>query len=251
MEANEVIVEADESSLAATQAAPVVPPAPRRVSLMGSTRNRKKSRRMTLTQSISASSISAGDTEPIIVSSTAIAQQQQEEVRRIERSLIMEGSLKVMVNMLAKEDRLSQQVTSSSSAADSSSGAQQPERKISRIFSILQAMQQTFFLHQQQQGPSPPHQPLTESPSVSISRTGSVVQPPYRQQQLFAMGQSQESMVFHPSRPLRNPVLDRLNRFGSINSWTGSECSDVSSSTTLSSTPPPLVHAVPYHKDGW
>lgn len=115
-------------------------------------------------------------------------------------------------------------------------------------------MQQTFLQQQQQQ-----QQPLVES-ATPIARTGSVIQhqtPPHllRQQQLFAMGQSQDSMVFQPSRPLRNPVLDRLNRFGSINSWAGSECSDVSSSTVSSSATslatPHMVHAVPYHKDGW
>ncbi len=122
-----------------------------------------------------------------------------------------------------------------------------PERKISRIYSMLQSIQATF-IHQQhhvQIPPTlPPHQPLVESPSIG-------------RQQLLAMGQSQESLLLFPaSNPatprLKNPVMDRLNRFGSINSWAGSECSDVSSTTTTSlSPPPPMIHAVPYHKDGW
>jgi hypothetical protein len=80
-------------------------------------------------------------------------------------------------------------------------------------------------------------------------------------QHIYGMGRSQESLVLagaggvnsHPNQ--MSGAIDRNHRFGSANSWTGSQCSGFTCTTVTTSTEgtlsAPLVHAMPYHKDGW
>ncbi|KAI9561301.1 hypothetical protein GHT06_012257 [Daphnia sinensis] len=185
----------------------------------------------------------------------------------------------------------SQRSSTSSPRSSISSTSTHPERKINRIFSILHSMQQTFLQaqpfaaaaaaqqngQQPQQPPSPQQDPqfivMVPPRSTSVttvhsdacrSSNGSVrpqrLHQPSRQH-IYGMGRSQDSLVLagpgsvnsHPNH--MTTTIDRNRRFGSANSWAGSQCSGYTCTTMTTSTEAtlsaPLVHATPYHKDGW
>ena len=96
------------------------------------------------------------------------------------------------------------------------------ERKISRIFTMLQTVQSSVNLLTSAAPEIKPSMMTTASPAV--------------------FNRSDTNLSFFQP-PLRNPMKDRFVRLDTCSSWTGSECSQ-------SSIPPPLVHSVPYHKDG-
>lgn len=225
----EVIIEGEVTNSTSSSA-------PRRLSIA---RNRKKSRRLTLTQVCAEEASQNPETSA-----------SQEIPPGIEDVRSVTGSTVNLVNETPPAPPETPRRGSRMSFSLAS-----PERKMSKIFSMLQSMQQ-IFLQASLQSPTPPCSPgpqqMAPSPaachSPAIARVNSV-QPARlgKQAMLYGMGRSQDSLVV-PNR-LRNPVIDRLNRFGSINSWAGSEYSEASSA--CSGPPPPLVHAVPYHKDGW
>ncbi len=223
-------------------------------------RNRKKSRRMTLLQAC-AESVDGQIEEPTVAkppdTTTDDPITDPNNVSRSQNSVCAERIPSTPVIQEQKE---------------------QKERKISRIYWMLQSMQQAFIHPNNQENPvkpgvvhtavAPPmptnatayppvssHAQLTKSAENGPKISGSFRAVPPHLRYLQGLGQSQESMVIstHPDMPMKNPIRDRLARFGSINSWTGSEFSESSllSSSTASSAPPPLIHPVPYHKDGW
>lgn len=204
-------------------------------------RHRKKSRRLTLTQVCAEEASQSGESGGC------------QEMPSGADDAMRPGAVNLLNEMAPPVSEPSGGATRRGSRLSFSLAS--PERKMSKIFTMLQSMQQ-IFLQASLQPPTPPcspggqqmappapaacHSPAVRVNSVQPSRVG-------KQTMLYGMGRSQDSLVV-PNR-LRNPVLDRLNRFGSINSWAGSECSEASSA--CSGPPPPLVHAVPYHKDGW
>lgn len=282
----------------------------RRSSLVG--RNRKKSRRLTLTQVCSEESpishqyscsnrpqfptpienyiehrplesvSSTDDYDHLSVSRTASL---------ISFSSISSSSSSAVSSMssTSSSPKSSSQRSSTSSPRSSiSSSSTHPERKINRIFSILHSMQQTFLQAQpfaaaqngqqqpQQQEPSstqqepqfvvmvPPRSTSVTTVHSDACKSSSVrhqrVHQPSRQH-IYGMGRSQDSLVLagaasvnsHPNHVAT--TIDRNRRFGSANSWTGSQCSGFTCTTVTTSTDAtlsaPLVHAMPYHKDGW
>lgn len=227
----EVIIEGEVTNSTSSNA-------PRRLSIA---RNRKKSRRLTLTQVCAEEAAQSPDSNGSQEIPTGI-----EDIRSVTGST---------ANLVPEILPAPMEPPGTRRGSRLSFSLASPERKMSKIFSMLQSMQQ-IFLQASLQPPTPPCSPgpQTSVPppaachSPAISRVNSV-QPSRvgKQAMLYGMGRSQDSLVV-PNR-LRNPVLDRLNRFGSINSWAGSEYSEASSA--CSGPPPPLVHAVPYHKDGW
>lgn len=102
------------------------------------------------------------------------------------------------------------------------------ERKISRIFTMLQTVQ--------------------SSVNLLTSATPQVKPPAAVVPSVLSRSDTNTSLFL----PLRNPLKDRLKRLDSCSSWTGSECSQssTSSESTTCSVPPPLIHSVPHHKDG-
>ena len=229
----------------------------------GRARNRKKSRRMTLLQACAES----------VDGQTATS--------------ATDGSDSVKVST-SPEEATSERITEVSSKDPK-------ERKISRIFWMLQSMHQAFVQPSvtapndaAKLEPVPPPAtaaPVCPSPAIvspvepvspimplsKIAESGTLGSgvagggaapnsgssfraiPPHLRS-LHGLGQSEDSITGFQQvdMPLKNPIRDRLARFGSINSWAGSEYSESSllSSSTTSSAPPPLIHPVPYHKDG-
>lgn len=141
----------------------------------------------------------------------------------------------------------------------------QKERKISRIFWMLQSMHQTFIQPPNASSESSLIRPtLLSTPSSSTlpvilsadSSGNNAIELDARNlptlprtRSLYGLGQSQDSITFSSS--IKNPIRSRLDRFGSINSWAGSEYSESSllSSSTSYSAQPPLMHMIPYHRD--
>ncbi|XP_057371829.1 uncharacterized protein LOC130692779 [Daphnia carinata] len=182
--------------------------------------------------------------------------------------------------------------TSASTLSSSSSLKSGPERKINRIFSMLQSMQQTFM--QQQQQPQQQQQqqqlqlkqknpePIYEQPNQSSGsmasgmdtiqandRRGQQLRMDLQQssasapprQLLYGLGRSQDSlMTSRISGPHGNKIYMAPN-IGGANannkgpiyaSWNGSQCSGFTCTTVTSDgASPPLTHAMPFHKDGW
>jgi hypothetical protein len=206
--------------------------------------------------------------------------------------------------------------TTASTLSSSSSLKSGPERKINRIFSMLQSMQQTFMQQNQppqqppQQPPPPQQQPpppshhqgklpkpqqqqqaehIYEQPHnnrfsdsqhsgsdtiQSQDRRGRQMQLELQQQQqqqssapsrqlLYGLGRSQDSLM---STRMSSKNLMVINNSGHHNnpsghsskgpiyaSWNGSQYS-ANTYTTMTSDgagqPPPMTHAMPYHKDG-
>lgn len=242
--------------------------------------NRKKSRKLTLTQVCSDGSPKIGH--------------QQEQSK---------------VNMDA--DRISNSSSligfdsdnSATTASTSSSLKSGPERKINRIFSMLQSMQQTFLQQNQvpsQQAPpppsqQPPQQPPPQQPTSSHHQGKLPKEPIYEQphrnnrsseslesgtdtihsedrrgqqmrmelhqsatapsrQLLYGLGRSQDSLMSTRGNKSNFIVSNNSNNKGPIYaSWNGSQYS-TNTYTTMTSDgapPPPMTHAMPYHKDGW
>ena len=269
----EVIIEGEvlkSENISSSLAGSTISPA-RRTSL--ASRYRKKSRRMTLTQVCSEDTLHHSISSPVLVGRDEAAHAVPESAQQSSTD----------------DDRIS---SSSGTISTTSSVIATPERKISRIFSMLQSMQNTFFQQQQPtafvpQQQAPPHlihqeqmlqrqlsshQPAVmypRSPSVASSNAAQHSTDGYKvnsirrhQPSLYGLGSSSDSFVLASggvspvttlSRPISRPMLmERNMRLGSVNSWTGSQCSGFSGSTVSSEgPPPPLIHAMPYHKDGW
>ena len=197
-----------------------------------------------------------------------------------------------------------------STTTSSSSLKSGPERKINRIFSMLQSMQQTFLQNnppqqpppqppQQQPPPTPtsshhhhqgklPKEPIYEQPhhSSSNNRSSDSLESgtdtihsddgrgqrmrmqlqtsssaPSRQL-LYGLGRSQDSLMStaRMSAAANKTNFMAVNNSSNVNnkgpiyaSWNGSQYS-TNTYTTMTSdgaAAPPMTHAMPYHKDGW
>ena len=208
-------------------------------------RNRNKSRRLTLTQ---------------VCSDEALSKlQQSDPVASRDSDRISNSS-----SVISSESGTSRTSTSSTSSSLKAS----PDGKINRIFSMLQMMQETFLQNPPIPKPSAPAEPpqyqqeeLPASSSPAIIPTGSVNYSALnsearkihnsmqRRQMLYNMSRSQDSIVSIGAGSIANKTnsaIERTRRLGSVTSWTGSQCS-----VLTEGPPPPLVHAMPYHKDGW
>ena len=232
-------------------------------SLWARARNRKKSRKMTLLQACAESTTTNND-------GTAAA-----EISDPENS--------------GKD----QAPTAAAVAADGAICDPLKDRKISRIFQMLQNMQQAFVQPpvltasadpvsgnassssssggggggksaaaisasastssfpsaSSQTCPNADNSPGVKAPPPTTG--GGSVRVPAHLRSLRGLGQSQDC-ISYVDMPLRNPIRDRLARFGSINSWAGSEYSEASAASSGAAIPTShMVHPIPYHKDGW
>lgn len=148
---------------------------------------------------------------------------------------------------------------------------------------MIRSMQETFLQQQQQQlqqqKPNQPqyqqknNNPKTTSEDYANERQfeankgGSIrrqqLQPDLNQasmssgsstnKRLFGLGRSQDSLMSARNSESLNIKANHhlMTRNNSIHSWAGSQCSGLTSNTVMTEGPPPLVHAMPYHKDGW
>lgn len=221
------------------------------------TKNRKKSRRMTRVQGCPTE---IADSAPTRVE---LAHPAETESASISTSFTSFDS-----------------VDSRTSSSTSSSLKMGSESKINRIFSMLQRMQHNLFQQQQQKQPDQlkqlQDQQLDNNQKAMASNSGNdnhsetrklnsirpkLLQPELNQtsmssdgssRRLFGLGRSQDSLMSARTRSMAklNPRNHRLN---SVNSWTdSSQFSGLSYTTEMNEeTTPPLVHAMPYHKDGW
>lgn len=172
---------------------------------------------------------------------------------------------------------------SKSSTSTSSSHLENvPARKINRILSMIRSMQETFLQQQQQQlehqkPKQPQYQQQNNSPKTAskdctnekqseANKSGSI-----RRQQLqldlnqasmssgssinkrlLALGRSQDSLMSaRNSESLNKANHLPMTRNNSVHSFASSQCSGYTYATVMTESPPPLVHAMPYHKDGW
>ncbi len=227
------------------------------------TKNRKKSRRMTRVQVC-----------PTEIADSAPA--------RVELAHSAETESASISTSFTSFDSVDSRTSSSTSSSLKIMGS---EHKINRIFSMLQRMQHNLFQQQQQQQQQQPEQlkqlqnqqldnnlstmasnsandnhsetrklksirpklPQPELNQTSMSSDGSSTR-------LFGLGRSQDSLMSARTGSMAKPY-PRNHRLDSINSWTDSSqfSASFSYATVMSSegTTPPLVHAMPYHKDGW
>lgn len=166
-----------------------------------------------------------------------------------------------------------------SSASTSSSLKTGPDRKINRILSMIQSMQQTLFTQQQPQPAQPKqqenqeqdnfqraiaHQQSANDKHSAVGQRDSIIrqlQPDLNRislnsdsstnKRLFGLGRSQDSLMSTRnggSMNKPNPLI--LKRNNSVNSWTGSQFSGYTS-VMSEGVAPPLVHSMPHHRDGW
>ena len=224
------------------------------------TKNRKKSRRMSRVQGCS-------DEEPNANPAKV----------RPELALPAGKTVSALVNAsLTSFDS----VDSSSSPSTSPTLTARRDHKINRIFSMLQKMQHNYLPQQQQQQPDqskPPQYQLKDSDSANTIKQSEVgkhenirslqLQPDLSQssmssgessKRLFGLGRSQDSLMSAKAAgSMTKSQVNHHRRLGSINSWNGSQCSGFTTTTAaMTEGPtegptPPLVHAMPYHKDGW
>lgn len=265
--------------------------------------NRKKSRKLTLTQ---VCSDEAAMKQP--------KQQQPESHNNPHQKVPMDADrISNSSSLIGFESDNS--ATTASTLSSSSSLKSGPERKINRIFSMLQSMQQTFMQQnqppQQPQQPPPPQQqppppshhhhqgklpkPQQQSEHIyeqphnnrfsdsqhsgsdtiqSQDRRGRQMQLELQQQQqqqssapsrqlLYGLGRSQDSLMSTRMSSKNLMVINNsghhLNPSGHSSkgpiyaSWNESQYS-ANTYTTMTSDgagqPPPMTHAMPYHKDG-
>ncbi len=169
----------------------------------------------------------------------------------------------------------------SDNTTSSSSSKMGADRKINRIFTMLQSMQHNFMQQQQlqqadnptkegqypQQGiqqqtvstpvpaVAPVHLELTEANSIRPQHLELELNPSSlssSHKRLLGLGRSRDSLMSGlstgaVSMTKEKPFLSKNN------SWTGSQISGFTCASTVMTEgpPPPLVHALPYHKDGW
>ena len=221
---------------------------PRRIS---TTKNRRKSRKLTqvCAEEVANTLNSPNQPEPV-------------PMREKERLHVSPS--------LMSFDSVSSKSSISGGSTTTSSYKPNPHNKINRIFSMLQKMQhsfiQTYYQQDQQQQQDQQDQFKSGAASDSASNNSVVVQEvgnasrrPHLQlpldltnqtsttsstlSRLYNLGRSQDSLMSAGS-------MLKINKLR--NSWAGSQCSGFTSTTPMSEGPaPPLVHAMPYHKDGW
>ncbi len=162
-----------------------------------------------------------------------------------------------------------------SRSSSSSSIKTGPERKINRIFSMLQKMQQIYpqqwqqqeqleqlkqSPYQQQPQPTVVSDSINNKHSVSNKLTGSIrqqqLQPDSNEtsissadassnKRLFGLGRSQDSLM-------SSRTGNQRNRLDSLNSWANSQFSGFTGTAgTIEEANSFVHHTMPYHKDGW
>lgn len=259
--------------------------------------NRKKSRKLTLTQ---------------VCSDEAAMKQPKQQPESHQKVTMDADRISNSSSLIGFESDNS--ATTASTLSSSSSLKSGPERKINRIFSMLQSMQQTFMQQNQppqqpqqppppQQQPPPPshHQGKLPKPQQQQQQSEHIYEQPHnnrfsdsqhsgsdtiqsqdrrgRQMQLELQQQQQQQQSSAPSRQLlyglgRSQDSLMSTRMSSKNlmvinnsghnhptnskgpiyaSWNESQYS-ANTYTTMTSDgagqPPPMTHAMPYHKDG-
>lgn len=229
---------------------------PRRIS---ANKNRKKSRKLTQ-----------------VCAEEVAANVNPQQNRQPEPLPVMKEKERLHVSpSLMSVDSVSSRSSSISSASTTSSFKPNPQRKINRIFSMLQRMQHTFiqsYYQQQQQDQQQQQQQENQDQFKSAMASDSDTTTAHyeanqpnniRRQQLrldlnqATMSSSDSSRLYNLSRSRDSLVssgsLVKMNPLAKgHNAWAGSQYSGFTCSTPMTEgPPPPLVHAMPYHKDGW
>lgn len=169
----------------------------------------------------------------------------------------------------------------SDNTTSSSSSKMGADRKINRIFTMLQSMQHNFMQQQQlqqadnptkegqypQQGiqqqtvstpvsvAAPVHLELTEVNSIRPQHLELELNPSSlssSHKRLLGLGRSRDSLMSGLSAGAVSMMKEKPF-LSKNNSWAGSQISGFTCASTVMTEgpPPPLVHALPYHKDGW
>lgn len=276
--------------------------------------NRKKSRKLTLTQVCSDEAAMKQPKQP--------QQQPPPESHNNPHQKVTMDADRISNSSSLIGFESDNSATTASTLSSSSSLKSGPERKINRIFSMLQSMQQTFLQQSQPSQQPPPQQPQLpppQQPPPSHHHQGKLPKPQQQQQQsehiyeqphnnrfsdnqhsgsdtiqsqdrrgrqmqlelqqqqqqqssapsrqlLYGLGRSQDSLM---STRMSSKNLMVINSGGGGHhnnpsghsgkgpiyaSWNGSQYS-ANTYTTMTSDgagpPPPMTHAMPYHKDGW